>query len=204
MHAPLEDYLAQVEKQLAPLPAEQRKAELREIRLHLQMMIEDYIAIGDSPDEAVAAAVRQFGSASKTGQALQRARRADHLSRWRPLLAGVANYGAYIALYGSFCSFMEAFRFLLPGSMFFPWAYYVVLVLSGVVGGWLAEMIAPRKAIWSVLILHSLILIWMVPSSYFSPAPLLFAAAGLAACFGTGLQQWWGKARKQRALTLSR
>ena len=132
MQEPLENYLTQVEQQLALLPAEQRDAELREVRLHLQMMVEDYIAIGDSPDEAVAAALRQFGSAGKMGQELQRAQSADRLRRWRPLLAGLTLYGVNIAIYGSFCSLMEIFPGLFPENEFLhpPWSFNVVLVVS--------------------------------------------------------------------------
>ncbi len=74
---------------LALLPAERRDAELREMRLHLQMMAEDYVANGKTTDEAVVAALRQFGSAHTVGQGLQRVRSWDSWHRWRPVLAGL-------------------------------------------------------------------------------------------------------------------
>lgn len=40
MYKELEKYLSQIEKQLSALPAEQRQNELREIRSHLEMMID--------------------------------------------------------------------------------------------------------------------------------------------------------------------
>jgi len=70
MHNQLEKYLSQIEKQLAALPAEQRQDELREIRSHLEMMIEDNVARGCEMDEAVVKAIRQFGAAERVGRDL--------------------------------------------------------------------------------------------------------------------------------------
>jgi hypothetical protein len=70
MHNQLEKYLSQIEKQLASLPAGQRQEELREIRSHLEMMIDDNIARGFEADEAVSKALEQFGAAKKVGHDL--------------------------------------------------------------------------------------------------------------------------------------
>jgi len=67
----LEKYLSQIEKQLAALPIEQRQDELREIRSHLEMMIEENVASGFDADEAVAKALKQFGAADKLGRDLK-------------------------------------------------------------------------------------------------------------------------------------
>lgn len=70
MHKELEKYLSQIEKQLAALPSQQREEELREIRSHLQMMIEENVARGCDADQAVTKALEQFGAASKVGRDL--------------------------------------------------------------------------------------------------------------------------------------
>lgn len=203
---PLEDYLAEIEVQLATLPAERREAQLREIRLHLQLMVEDYIAIGDSPEEAVAAALRQFGSSSKLGRELKGVQRQDKLRRWRPLLAGLAWYGANIALYGSFCSLIEYCGFLLPRELNTPWSYHIVLVISGLVGGWIAESVAPRKAIWSVVLIHLFFLFNMRPSTgefSLDANNIVFILAGCAACFGIWLRQRRAQKQERNSLVVS-
>lgn len=91
MQTPLEEYLSKIEKQLAALPIEQRHEEVREIRSHLQQMVEDNIARGDAPDAAVAKALEQFGAAEKVGRALKNLpnRNARFL---RKVLPGVLKY----------------------------------------------------------------------------------------------------------------
>lgn len=73
MHKQLEDYLSKIEKQLAALPAQQREDELREMRSHLEMMIEENVARGYDADQAVAKALEQFGAAKKVGRDLKNA-----------------------------------------------------------------------------------------------------------------------------------
>ncbi len=208
MNEQLETYLSQVEKQLAPLTTEKRDAELREIELHLEMMVEDYIAIGDSPDEAVAAAIRQFDAAGKMGRELQQAQAPDRLRRWRPLLAGVACYASIVAVYGSFCGFMDTFRDVLPQNpiLFSLLSYNIVLVFSGLVSGWVAEIVAPRKAIWSVAALYFFMLYASRGSSMqnLQNITLPFAAAGLAACLGLWLRQRQVQKSAQKKLMLAR
>lgn len=70
MHQQLETYLEQVKAQLKSLPLEKQDEEVRELRQHLLALVEVGMEIGDSEDEAVAAAIRQFGKAKRVGRAL--------------------------------------------------------------------------------------------------------------------------------------
>lgn len=212
MHEQLENYLSQVEKQLAPLTNEKRNAELREIELHLQMMIEDYIAIGDSPDEAVAAAVRQFDAAGKLGRELQQAQTPDRLRRWRPLLAAVACGASYTLAYSLFCVFLEIFIFLNPSPPYNsdtspPYHFWnPIMISSGFVGGWAAEIVSPRKAIWSVVVLHLFVLYNSRGVTFGQSLQnvIMPLAASVAACLGLWLRQRQVAKRAQKNLTLTR
>lgn len=62
MHSLLENYLAQVEQQLNLLPVTRRNEELREMRQHLQDAAALNRERGQTEDEAVQAALEQFGT----------------------------------------------------------------------------------------------------------------------------------------------
>lgn len=90
MHAQLEKYFSQIEKQLSILPEKQRQDELREVRCHLEMMIDENIAQGCDLDDAVAKALEQFGPPVDVGRGLQNARYSKRYHYRRMFYAGFA------------------------------------------------------------------------------------------------------------------
>lgn len=69
----LDHYLATIEGRLKRLPLARRQAEMQEIRQHLEALAAGHRISGLSEDEAVAAAIRQFGHAEQVGQELGQA-----------------------------------------------------------------------------------------------------------------------------------
>ena len=90
MHALLEDYLSEVAAHLGPMPAKQRRDELREMRAHLEAAAAGRREWGQSEDTAVRNALVQFGTPDALGQsavaAWQRGVRRD----WRDLASAAA------------------------------------------------------------------------------------------------------------------
>ncbi len=80
-------YLDRVSASLRTLPAEQRDEELRELRQHLELLIEAQRALGLGEKEAIDTALRQFGQAEQIGRQLQQAEKNAHQGRlWQMLL----------------------------------------------------------------------------------------------------------------------
>jgi len=69
----LDHYLATIEGRLKRLPLARRQEEMQEIRQHLEALAAGHRIAGLSEDEAVAAAIRQFGHAEQVGQELDKA-----------------------------------------------------------------------------------------------------------------------------------
>jgi hypothetical protein len=69
----LEHYLARIAGQLRPMPADRRNVELDEVHQHLQDLTEQYQDAGMTGDQAIASALRQFGSPGRLGSQLLRA-----------------------------------------------------------------------------------------------------------------------------------
>jgi hypothetical protein len=67
MSQPLDDYLARVARELRSLPAPVRENELKEVRSHLEQLIEDNIAQGQSRDAATQSSLATFGRARAVG-----------------------------------------------------------------------------------------------------------------------------------------
>lgn len=65
MHKQLEDYLAQVARQIASIPEPRRDEELKEMRAHLLMAVAAYQELGEAEDLAVASALKAFGTPSE-------------------------------------------------------------------------------------------------------------------------------------------
>ena len=78
MQNPLELYLEQLASSLQSLPVEQREAELREARHHLESLVTQQRENGDSEEEAMQAAIRLFGPPSANGKDLRWAWRRGH------------------------------------------------------------------------------------------------------------------------------
>ena len=152
MQNQLEKYLSQIEKQLSTLPAEQRQGELREIRSHLEMMIEANVARGDDSNEAMMKALEQFGAAEKVGRELKHAKhiRCNHYLRM--LLSGI------VIVIIQLCS-MQIIRWLMqisiltdePHALF--WELTFIQLCFGFICGWIAEVIAPRKTLLPLIVI---------------------------------------------------
>jgi hypothetical protein len=149
MHNQLEKYLSQIEKQLAALPAEQRQDELREIRSHLEMMIEDNVARGFDVDEAVARALKQFGIAKTVGQDLI----ADKNKSWRQRSQIVLAL-IFVLAFQNLCTLLTVWFIrdsmpsssLLHGKWISFWILSIWIIGENFICGWVAETIAPRKS----------------------------------------------------------
>lgn len=63
----LDDYLGRVAHQLRALPQAVRENEVREMRAHLEQLIEDGMASGHNPEAATNSALMQFGEARGVG-----------------------------------------------------------------------------------------------------------------------------------------
>lgn len=72
-NSPLDHYLETIEARLQGLLPARRQEEMREIRQHLEALVAGHRIAGLSEEEAVAAAIRQFGHAEQVGQALNQA-----------------------------------------------------------------------------------------------------------------------------------
>jgi hypothetical protein len=112
----LEEYLDQLERPLTALSPTARREWREEAHEHLQSLIAAHEELGSSPEEAVEAAVRQFGDAARIGRGLRsvarRRRRTTPADRealtmavWNIGLAGV--FGALMRQPGAFDHLME-------------------------------------------------------------------------------------------------
>jgi uncharacterized membrane protein len=83
----LDHYLETIEGRLKNLPPARRQEEMQEIRQHLEALVAGHRIAGLSKEEAVAAAIRQFGHAEQVGQALSQASQQPRMrSLWLPLI----------------------------------------------------------------------------------------------------------------------
>ena len=86
-NSPLDHYLETMEGRLKSLAPARRQEELQEVRQHLEALVAGHRMAGLSEDEAVAAAIRQFGHAEQVGQALSQASQQKHVRSVMMLLA---------------------------------------------------------------------------------------------------------------------
>lgn len=73
MHPQLHNYLERVKSQLRSLPQGKQDEEVQELHQHLLAIVESQKESGISEDEAVAAALRQFGPPRCVGRSLRKA-----------------------------------------------------------------------------------------------------------------------------------
>jgi len=150
MHNQLEKYLSQIEKQLAALPVEQRQEELREIRSHLEMMIDVNIARGFDAEEAVTKAIKQFGSAQKVGKELRQSKPFSWLHYLRPFAAFLFALCVVIA-WISISSGNQIPSFV-PAHFQWLWQLMLIIIIFPLTG-WMTEVIAPKMGFYSVAVL---------------------------------------------------
>jgi len=72
MHSLLENYLAEVQVKLSPLPAKRREEEMREMRQHLLNAVIVNREFGQSEEEAETNAVAEFGPSQEAAASLVR------------------------------------------------------------------------------------------------------------------------------------
>jgi hypothetical protein len=86
----LDEYIAAIGERLQALAPGRRDEELREIRQHLEALVEGYIAQGYGKQEAIVAALRQFGPVERIGaelrEVLETRRVAPLQGLWKPAL----------------------------------------------------------------------------------------------------------------------
>jgi len=113
MHKQLEDYLAKVEKSLSPLPQGRRDEELKEMRQHLLSTVELNQENEQTEDQAVAAALQQFGGHRELGARVVSAWRREG---WRrrvseaPEVAAFAAFSSVITLSSFWLTFAGPMR----------------------------------------------------------------------------------------------
>jgi len=120
-NAHLEDYLDRVVTPLMDDVPRARRRELRaELSAHLEALIEAHIELGSTPEEAVAAAIRQFGSPRQVGK--------QWLREWRREQPAGLRSALHTARIGLLC--------FLPASLF-AWCANsaAIAVGSSAVGG---------------------------------------------------------------------
>jgi len=83
----LERYLSTIASRLRTVPAEQRDEQVEEMRQHLEALVAGHVALGCGEDDAVEAAIRQFGRAEQVGRGLNRTwQPSQPWSLWAPAL----------------------------------------------------------------------------------------------------------------------
>jgi len=88
MHSLLENYLAEVQVKLSPLPAKRREEEMREMRQHLLNAVIVNREMGQTEDEAAASTVEQCGTPREAAHGLVRAWRRGKVMDQRSFLGG--------------------------------------------------------------------------------------------------------------------
>lgn len=134
----VEDYLDHV---LAPLvgsvPYERRRELRAELGAHLEAMVEARMELGESREEASAAALRQFGNPARIGS--------EWLGEWRPK-AGFPRRSVLIALKcfapASVLAWVTA---TLGGPAAAPAVVFFVLAFIPTVTGFVAGLLAPSR-----------------------------------------------------------
>ena len=131
----LEHYLDEMERPLTRLSAETRREWREEARQHLLDLVAAHEELGASPQEAMEAALRQFGDARQIGRQLQRAAQEQTmgpgaaLALFSPLLIA-----AILLLTGC------AYAYVLSGSLLaytvLQWAGVGAFLAVPILGGW--------------------------------------------------------------------
>lgn len=127
MHPHIEKYLEQLKRQLKSLPPDQSAEEIREIGIHLQALVEEGREGGLCEDEAVRAAIAQFGSHRKVGRELCRVAldgAPNRLPRTLTMLTSVilGNTAMNFIFFAIVMTQMDAWRSL--GDIYGTGAYY--------------------------------------------------------------------------------
>jgi hypothetical protein len=138
----LEDYLDHLCAPLVGRVAYARRQEMRaEWRAHLDALVEAYVELGSTPDEAVTQALRQFGDARDLGRQWARSwkrKRVQPQSIRSPLLAALGVFSAASALSAALLGAPIGLPFD-PSSLLLPLLGFVLPASAGLLTGWLAR-----------------------------------------------------------------
>lgn len=129
MHKQLEEYLAQVAEQIVSIPQPRRAEELKEMRAHLLMAVGANQEQGQTEDEAVANALKAFGTPAEAS--------ASVLIAWKVFARKHIRNGFWKlgSIWSALFSFMALFASTGPAR--YPWlvalAFTWIVCLVGMV-----------------------------------------------------------------------
>ncbi len=139
----LETYLQTVESELGEMREARREAELCEMRQHLEAIVARLTEGGLSEEEAVEAAIAQFGAARQVGRELK-AVGSPRESVFRVLMAPLCGVACWVAL--SFV--VSPLQMLLSNWVIPHWQYsalsFVISWPAAIAAGAVASLISPR------------------------------------------------------------
>ena len=155
MHSLLEDYLADVSRQLAPLPAARREEELREMRQHLLSMMNVSQERGRTEDEAAAHAVEQCGPPEGLTRGVVVVWKREQFQRGRDFLGAAVATVALSFLLPCLADAVPLQVFLLEqlrhSSWYLPVFLGLVYAAHGLAGA-LGGLLFPKRAVAGTLL----------------------------------------------------
>ena len=160
MHSLLENYLAEVARQLGSLPVKRRDEELWEMRQHLTSTIEAYQELGETEKEAVEATLRRFGSPMEAASGLTRVWRRGHRS-WgnvtKGALFGFVWFWSVYGLFGLFGHYLERHPNALPALRPYcePLGYALLFGFSALLGILSRGRADRRGMAWGVVLSYA-------------------------------------------------
>lgn len=213
-YAAVDTYLQEVGAHLAKLPPAVRDEELRELRGHLLALVAAGCELNEGHDEAVQAALRQFGAPRRIGRDLMSAWKRRHLKElW---LATGYGYGTWSMAVLPAVAYLWVTTGAPQGNLPMPVAWWhslgwVSLVafyfgLLPFAAGWVAGMVAPRQGVravvWMISINVAFMLLQMNAFTELSvvetvlPSTLIYLATALpGALWGS----WWKRRRNSES-----
>lgn len=143
MEKKLETYLQTVESELGEMREARREGELREMRQHLEAIVARLTEGGLSEEEAVEAAIAQFGVARQVGRELEKVGTRKE-SLLRILLAPIGAAACAMILSSATVTLQEVIA-----SVTMPWTQYLVLFFVTIwpiflAAGLVAGFISPK------------------------------------------------------------
>ncbi|GAB4456060.1 MAG: hypothetical protein OHK0029_13340 [Armatimonadaceae bacterium] len=196
MNNPLNQFTEEVYTNLKHLSEEERRAEVTEIRAHLEALIQQKKAEGLSEETAAAEAIRQFGSVRALNQGLHRAHRRAQWKRFLSFWWGrdsipVATFVLFALCLGGIAMWGYLWKQIMHLPPLNGWTYALCLsvFLCFVMGfaGATAARIAPRTVLYGLIPCVGFILSRIVPEyqkmrgdgfSFFNITPPFFVVHG--------------------------
>ena len=131
MHKQLEDYLAEVARQIGSIPKPRRDEELKEMRAHLVHAVAAYGELGQSEDVAVANALNDFGTPAEAALNVVKAWRCF---TWKH---GVRAFWNMLGIQSAFYAFQILFMYQRASDVriwCWCWAFTLVVCVVCVLG----------------------------------------------------------------------